>query len=328
MSRRRAPTKIPLWAYVPERLLSMARVAALVAAALAIVLSVWGYRARAQLTERLIDTGSAMLHYDGATRQDARRTLVFNGQRIHLSSGKSPHDLHQVLDFYEGHCLDHDGGLMHELDSFVADHPEVQLNTDAMDPILRTESGGRGVVACLYMEATDGTKGFMERYHRYAGSGDLSEIGDMRYIYAEEDKDEDGGTHFVAFWTDGPFVLREMLPAEGDAPGQDIRDVERPDGLRRFLSVHEAGAPQAMTVYVSEEDGPTETDVEQFYRETLVRGGWRLLEGEAPTPAASLTPLTQAAPRVLAAERSERMVTLIFSSSDEHRAVTTILEAR
>jgi len=303
---------------VPERVARVLRATLFIVVVSAVLLVAWGYRVRAQLTERMIDTGSAMLQYEDVERQDARRTLVFNGQQIHLSSGTTRHELGQVLDYYEQHCLDHDGGLIDELDTFAADHPEVRLNTEMMDPIIRSERGDRGVVACLYMEETGGAEAFMERYRRYQDSGDLSEVGDMRYIYAEE---ADRGTHFVAFWTDGPFVLREMLPADGDAPGQDMDDVARPDEVRRFLSVRESGAPQRMTVYLADRNGPTEMELERFYREDLSRRGWGILD---PAGDSDLAPDV----RVFAAERDDRMATFILSTNDEGRAVATILEAR
>jgi hypothetical protein len=318
VSRRHAITKIPLWAFVPERALRLVRASAFLLLVSASVLGAWGYRVHAQLTERMIDAGSVMLRYEDPERQDTRRTLIFNGQRIYLSSGMTRHSLSRVLDYYERHCLEHDGGLGEELDASATSYPEVRLNRDLLDPVIRGDRGDHGVVACLYMEERDGARGFMERYGRYQESGDISEVGDMRYVYAEEASD--GGTHFVALWTDGSFVLDSMLPREGDAPGEDPSDLSRPQKVRRFVSFEEAGAPQRMTVYRADDDGPTEHQLERFYREDLSRRGWHLLDPRLSDDAP--------ARRLFAAERGERMVTFIIDSDERGRAVATLLEAR
>jgi hypothetical protein len=309
--RKKPITKIPLWAYVPDRLVRAGRVAAYVATVALILVGALVWHARAQLGEQLLDAGTAMLAYEGAHRQDSRRTLLFNGQEIHFSSGMTRHGLGRVLDFYEAHCLAHDGGVAEDVDAFVDAHPEVRIERSVLEPILRSERGDRGTVACLYTNESGGTAGLVERFRRYRESGDVSAIGDMRYLYAEEGEN---GTHFVIMWTDGPFVLRDMLPEDRDAPGRDVGDLGRPEGVRRFASIREIGAPQAMTVYVARRDDLEVEDLEGFYRRDLEERGFRLFGTDAH--------------RTLSAEKGQRMLTLIFDTNDDDRAAVTVLEAR
>ena len=56
-------TRIPLWARVPTPLARFARVMVFVVVVAVAVVGIVGYRARAQLTERMIDAGTAMLAY-------------------------------------------------------------------------------------------------------------------------------------------------------------------------------------------------------------------------------------------------------------------------
>lgn len=279
----------------------------------------WGHRLRAQMSERLLDAGSAVLRFEEADRQDTTRTLIFNGQPIHLSSGMTRVGLTRVLDFYENHCLERDGGLTRDIDELAADHPEVRVNRSVVDPVVRAERGRTGMVACLATDEQTGVGGFISRLHRYRRSGDVSELGDMRYIYAEEGEH---GTHFVVFWTEGPFFVHRMLPDTGDAPGRDIPDVTRPPASRRVVSAWEQGAPQSVNAYVATTGGPSVAALERFYRTELPRRGWDVIE---PSGGASSATVSR---RFIAAEKGRRMVTLIFGTGDEGRATTTVLAAR
>lgn len=254
----------------------------------------WVYRsARAQMSESLMDFGVQMMAYEGATHQDAPRQLVVNGQTIHLSSGTTTDDPMQVLSVFEERCASWDGDLGAQVAQLEMEEEGSQV------PVLRADDGRTGYVACIDLGAQSiDLAEFGDRLARFGSTGDVSEIGEARYVFVEPTRH---GAHFVAVWTAGEFNVDRMFPEEGDAPGRDVSGVSRPPASRRVLSGFERGLPHTMTVYASPS---ADDELERFYRDDLEANGWTLV------PLA--TERTSAAPRTLIAERGERMVTLVL----------------
>lgn len=263
----------------------------------------WAYhRARAQVGEALRGLGPQMMAYAGARSQDAPRDLVLNGEVIRFSSGTADRTAAEVLDFFEARCAQADGGLYEQVLAVHQAQPDVVPAPDERGMALREDDGTRGYVACIDFGSSIGFGELTARIQRYGQSGDVGEIGAMRYVFAEQ-AEVDGAlrTHFVAMWTTGSFNLTRMFPADGDAPGRDIEGVGRPPEARRVLTGFERGVPYAMSVYQSRQD---EADLERFYRRQLEREGFSFLDGERRGDA----------PRTLVAEQGERMVTIVFTT--------------
>ena len=274
----------------------------------------WSYhRAEAQMDNGLMDLGARMMRYDDARRQDAPRELVLNGQMVRFSSGTAPRTATQVLDHFEQRCAQVDGGLGSYMADLQHDHPEMGATGEPPTavPTMREEQDGRGYVTCMDMgEEPVGIGELVERLGRYGESGDVSAIGEVRFVFAEQmGEGESASTHFVAMWTVGEFNVRSMFPDTGDAPGRDVPGVRRPPNTRRIVSSFERGQPQSMTVY---EGGRSESDLESFYRDSLVDDGWALIEHpDAPGDPALHT---GDMPRIVVAERGPRMVTVVFAT--------------
>jgi len=285
----------------PRRWLRALLRAALLLAFVGVIAGGWVYHsARAQMDETFFGLGEQMMLYEYAAHQDAPRDLVVNGQTIKLSSGTTTRSMEDVLGFFEGRCAEADGDVALQMEQLLADHPEVSSERPPSSlPVLREQGARTGYVACFDMgEASIDVTEVLRRIRAYDRTGNVAEIGDMRYVFAER---TERGAHFVALWTEGEFNVRRMFPEQGDAPGQDVDGVSRPPRSRRMLSGFERGQPHSMTVYHSRLD---EAGLEAFYRRELPERGWTFLARPEDLPTD--------APPTLVAERDDRMVTLVF----------------
>lgn len=290
-----------------RRILRRAIQALLVAAFVAVVAGGWVYhRARAQVSEGLWDLGSQMMRFAEAREQDTPRDLLLNGQTLRFSSGTADQSARQVLDFFEGRCHEADGGIEEQIRALRSGRPDLFTREEPSSPVLREDSGGRGYVACIDFGQSLGVTELGERLSRFRETHDVGDIGDMRYVFVEQyDLEGHTRTHFVVMWTHGPFDLDRMFPEEGDVPGRDIEGVGRPEDARRVLSSWERGQPYTISVYQQRGD---EADLESFYRRALADEGWTLLESDRRT---------SSTPRMLVAERGDRMVSVLFSTDLE-----------
>lgn len=274
----------------------------------------WAYhQARAQISESFFGVGEQMMQYTDARRQDAPRDLVLNGQVIRFSSGTASQEPEVVLDAFAARCASVDGQLQHQLEALAADHPDVQREAPSTSPTLREWNGRNGFVACLDLgpESVPVTE-LAERIGRFGRTGDVSEIGDMRYVFVERGGSEGATrTHFVTMWTQGTFDVDAMFPERGDAPGRDVPDVTRPPGSRRTLSGYERGQPYGLTVYASR-DG--EAILENHFRHTLRVHGWQIVEGREGRDAD--------APVMIVAEKGRRTVTVVVEPDLRHGGTT------
>jgi hypothetical protein len=282
-------------------------------------------RARAQMGEMLFALGVEMLRYDDVEKQGETRTLHLNGQEIHLATAVTRHPLERVLDYYESRCMEHDGRLAEQITELSrGDAVPGEIDGSMFDATLRSEEGNKGYVACLDQGTERASPdGVIEKFERFKATLDISEMGALRYIYAEE---SDGTTLFVTFWSDGPLRIREIFPSEGDAPGRDVEGVPRPDGSRRILSSWEAGEPQIVAMYQS---GEAEVrDIDSFYRRSMEDGGWTLLELDEERRRALGFEVPRTPNPFLVFEQDERMVAVGISQADSQGPVTTVLGLR
>lgn len=281
-----------------------------------VLVGVLAHQARAQLGEVLMGIGVEMLRFQAAERQQAPRTLMVNGQAIRLSVGVANATLDEVLDLYQGRCQERGGSLAEEVQTLRNGGNALDDITDSwLDPVIRQESGNRGIVACIDTgDETQTTESFAQKVSALGEQMDLSAIGDLRYVYAAE---QEGETVFIILWTEGNFPVAEMFPSEGDAPGRDPIGLPRPPQSQRLLNAYETGHPQSMTLYAG---SPLSTSAMRTHmREQMEASGWNSLgSGEPSGP----TPITDVF------ERGENMITLSFIETPNAGTQTSILVAR
>jgi hypothetical protein len=248
-----------------------------IAAALAIaLLAVVGGLTRARGERALLDLGARMLRYGDALVEDAPRVVELNGTRLWLAAGIADRPLDEVLGFFAARCRP--GG------DLAADLAELEAGAaagerDAPAPLggaLRGGDAEHGFVACLDGGEL-GPEALVERARAFARSGDVGVLGDLRYVYGER---RGGQTHYIGFWHQGRLVLRELFPAQGDAPGVDSPVAPRPPGARRLLSMREVGLPYTTTIYSGATEGIPQ--LADRYRRHLQADGWRLLAPRRP----------------------------------------------
>lgn len=293
------------------------RVLLLLGALHGVIFLVTARSVKADVEQMLMGLGAEMMRYGQATRQDAPRTLTLNGQALKLSVGSTKDSLADVLDHYESKCISRDGGLSQQLaDAYRKSGPRLTEKQERLlDTTLRQDADDQGFVVCL--DAGTGQidwKRWVNRLSKFLETGNVSEVGQLRYVYAQRDK---RSTTFVTLWAEGSLNVWEMFPNAGDAPGFDLPNVPRPNGSRRLLSARESGFAQSINVYGAR--GLSGPQLFDFYRNELPKQGWQLTED----PQMKSRP--KHAPRVLLAERDRRMLTIITGTERSGGGFANIL---
>lgn len=328
--RRKAPVSVGalLWTRTKDRFVDALPRVLRVAAVLVLAAGIAGYaivrRARADVQEVMLGVGAQMMRFNDATHHDAPRPLYLNGQQLMLATASTDKSVEEVLDHYEARCKGRDGDFNADIDRALrAQHERIPEElAGAIDTTLRDQRGETGFVACLdtgrdHMSMNE----MLERIRGFARSGDVAEVGNLRYAYVDARGQH---THIVTFWTERHLNVRTMFPATGDAPGRDILDVPRPPSSRRMLSAWEDGYPQSIALYTN--SSSNEAGLRSFYQRTLPHSGWTVLD---PTRARSHRQHPDAdAAHVLAAERGDRSIFLVLGQDEDGRGTTVVFTTR
>jgi hypothetical protein len=213
----------------------------LVGGATALVLG----QARATLGERLLGFGAELPRWDSFRVASAPRRLSLNGAELQLVSASTPLSATEALNRLERVCQARGGLLGAEHLSSLLRAPSAQAAT-LLQPLVRQESASRGTLACLDTGGALGVNELASRLSGFVQSGDLKDIGGLRYALAERVGDR---TSVLFIWSDGPLPLLRMFPKVGDAPGFDAPGVPRPENSQRLLSAVELGAPYSFAAY-------------------------------------------------------------------------------
>ena len=259
---------------------------------------------RADVTEALWGVGAKAMEYPGTPREDVRH-LRLNGARVSFRTQTIDAPLDQVLSHYEALCEGRDAGLADQLRAVAT---RAARNQHA------------GYVACLDMgDAPQDLGALAERFRRFSETGDLRELGDLRYVFARRAAGSSTKkTFLLTLWAGSAIDLSRMLPRAGaDAAGRDLAGVPRPPGSQRILSVWEEGQPSGVFVYRVMAE--TADELEAFYRSELPRHGWTLIERH-PSETIEVDGI-----HMLFVERDGRLATLLFHSEGASPTVLTIL---
>ncbi len=255
------------------------------------------------------------------------RPLRLNGEIIHVGTTTEDLPVATVLDRAEAGCASTSAGIAGEIASLPESlRKRIPAGTRASG-VLREDHGDRGVVACLVRDdgmVSTGMKESVARLAAMMSTGDLGQVGKLRYVFAESTAT--GRTHVVAAWTDGPFNLYAMLPEAGhDAPGSDPADAPRPPGAQRILSADIDGVPYGVRLY---ETARSPSDVIAVYDAEMPSRGWERLhvggDPETPGPAGGAAPGGEDQ-RVFSRPGSDL---LVITGTDAGRTVVTLIEMR
>jgi len=262
------------------------RVGLLLAAVAAAAGVVALHTARARAAEGILDVGEGLLTHLGPHRRDPPRELVLNGLVLHVASGSIERPAAAVIDGFSMRCRERGPRLDRDLMRRGAPGRALAaaLPRSLLDATLRVQSPGRAAAVCLHTSRV----GFEElgvRLQRFADTGDVADLGDLSFVYAEQHAQR---TTYVVLESTGSVPLREMFPESGDAPGRDLSGLPRPEGARRVLSAWQADARPMLAAYAVE---ASPAAAARRYGGTLQRAGLSLHarggDGRAPWLVAS-----------------------------------------
>jgi len=276
---------------------------------------------RADVTEVFLDVGSGVMDYPGASN-DGVRELVLNGVSVSFRTQMVDASLTDVLGHYQNLCTIRDGGLSEQLSALSGPHLRSGA-TPLVLPAMTTQAAHNdrsGYVACLDMgDAPRAFESLGHRFLRFTSSGDLSEVGSLRYVFASRAEASSGNKTFVfTMWVDSGFDVSRILPAEGtDAEGSDLVGVPRLPSSQRILFAWESGQPSGVTVYRVAASSARE--VESFYRSELPKNGWTIIERHASES------VEIDGAHVLSAEREGRAITIVSHTGEDSQTFLTVL---
>ncbi len=276
---------------------------------------------RAEMREALWGFGAQVMEYSDAPHE-AVRQLQLNGASLSFRTQTVDAPLADVLEHYEALCEARDAGLAEQLTTFLSIHSGApSMSVGVLGAITtQTASGeGAGYVACLDMgDPPRGLEALASEFVRFAETGDLRSIGELRYVLARRVPNFAGEkTFLLTVWADAALRLDRMLPRDGaDAAGRDPVGVPRPPGTQRILSAWEVQQPSSVFVYHFSANRATE--VQSFYRRELPRNGWTIVERN-PLESMEVDGI-----RMLSAENGDRLVTVLSHIGESSQGVLTI----
>jgi hypothetical protein len=267
------------------------------------------------LREGMLSLGHEMMRYTDRAAMGPARTLSLNGAAVDFATGSTQDTVEHVLGVYERRCASHDGSVAQQIADLAGTSPRAgEFARQHGLSTMRAGDDRQGFVACLDLgDARVAPEEILRRVRSFVASGDVADVGRMRYLYAE--RANNGRTRFIAFWADGEVNVRRMFPAAGDAPGADVPSVPRGPGLRRLLSAYEVGQNYAMEIYAGRAPRP---QLEAFYRDAMPRNGW------SPIPMRGGAPDLHGQ-TMLTYEKGATTVSLVFDSARDGTASVTVL---
>ena len=229
--------------------------------------------AKAALGERLLGFGAELSRWENLRLSTAPRRISVNGAELELVVATTHLSIADTLDRLENVCAQRGGvagaNLLPKLLSSTT-----KVSRSWLSGRVRHESQREGVLACLDTGMPLGLEELSTRLQRVAKSGDLNELGALRYATARRT----GNVTTVLFiWSEGSVPLRDMFPKSGDAPGFDPQGVPRPKDSSRLLSGAEHGAPYSIAVYRTETQTPEA--LLAWYRTALPAAGFAVEDG-------------------------------------------------
>src|SRR4051794_38513703 len=168
-------------------------------------------QAGARSDELARNAGEAMLTYAAGGHLDPTRRIRLNGAELHVLSGSTRDDVHALLDVFGARCV-HGRGVVGGFGEHLGTRAQRALESIAgfggmrLDGVLRNDDDTRGYLACFdFGGAAPPITELVTRLRAFAASGDLSAIGDLRFVWGQR---EHAQTAYVALWSEGPLPLR------------------------------------------------------------------------------------------------------------------------
>jgi hypothetical protein len=232
---------------------------------------------RAQMGEKSLALGQELAQFRDVLHGVHRVSL--NGETLYVASAVSEQTMDQVLDRFEASCRERSGGLAEQFDRLPSD---VKARIGADYPaiweqrlgIIREQRADQASIVCIERREGRGLADVIGRYKSFARTGDLYDLGNLRYVYVRPT--DNGKVHVVSTLTEGPFNLYNVIGKGGAEPaGADPPEVTRPPASKRLVSAQLEGMYGAY-MFTSDRQ-PVE--VLGFYDGDMPVRGWQRLSG-------------------------------------------------
>jgi hypothetical protein len=233
---------------------------------------------RGQIAEKTLALGRDLAGFKDLLRGVHRVRL--NGEAIYVASALSDQSMTEILDRVERQCREHSGGLLEQFDGLpqeARDRMGKQIPTVWRQRLgtIREERKDEASIACIERREGNGLTDVVKQLRAFAASGDLSEIGNLRYVYARPT--EAGKVHVLSTVTEGSFNLYRILGKDAAEPaGSDPPGAPRPPGSTRVLSAELDGSMFGAHMFAASQ---APEDVLKFYDQELPPRGWSRLAG-------------------------------------------------
>jgi len=199
-----------------------------VASVVGALLAPIGVHSAAAGVQEAASSGASLLEAQLGDELIEAQEIEINGQRVFVSSSVTDLGLGEVLDRFSIDCSGSD----------AAEGPGVQLLRRAL--IQRAQDDHEGHLACLALRAELHTAPQLaDAVRRFGQSGDLAALGAARV--ARVRALPDGGSHVLAFWTEGAFRPFELLAPREVAFPSLASGVSPPAGAVQDLSLAAPG---------------------------------------------------------------------------------------
>lgn len=252
----------------------------------------------------LLDLGAQAMAFPGAHLEEPRSARL-NGVELWFKTQAVEASLGDVLEHFRKVCIERPSSRSPFVQTLSALATRTAMN------------GDHGYVACLSLGVA-GLSSLAARIKRFSRTGDLADLGGLRYAYARRASDDAATTLLFTVWSDGSLPLGSFIHRAGsDTAGEDLPGVPRPRWATRLLSFHERAAPSRVAVYRIRDESPA--DATRVYREQLLADHWVPFVGRPGQPIAVEHTL------VIAAERDTTMLTAIAHSDGNSGVLMTLL---
>jgi hypothetical protein len=204
-----------------------------------------------------------------------------NGQRIYFSNATTDETVSTVLDRFEAHC-NHSPAIDPTTWSSLGNvkgKPVDASKDGSRIGVVRKEDPkkGDGMVMCFTSDHP--ARDLFTALQAFEKSGDLHDLGDVRYVHAsphkiinKKTKTTEMSTLVQTVWTQGSFNVRTLIgPQNVDAVGSDFVTLPRPANSIRRFTAEAVGQPYAARVY---ESSSTPEQVLADYDAKMGSGNW------------------------------------------------------
>jgi hypothetical protein len=179
-----------------------------------------------------------------------------NEQRVFLESSNTDESVGRVLDRFEQSCVDHHAFDPMAWQQIANEKSKTPVTPGTKFGVVRKEDPkkGDGMVMCFTSE--HGPRDFFAAVEKFEKTGDLSELGDVRYAHASPHKVKaknasQSATMVQTMWTQGNFNIKSLIgPEDGsDSLGSDFVTLPRPLESTRRFTADAVGTPYAARIY-------------------------------------------------------------------------------